>query len=423
MTLGCKVNQYETQALEELLRQRGHEVGTDGETDAVIINTCAVTAESGRKSKQAIRHARRENPEAIIGVCGCFSQVSPEEVEKLEADLISGSGDRRAFVENLEKVFNEHRKLITGDNALKRRNFELLPSGGLSGRTRAMLKIQDGCNNFCSYCIIPYARGPVRSMTMDDAAAETEKLRADGYKELVVTGIEIASYGWDFHNGIGLIDVLEVISKNAGDMRIRLGSLEPTVITEDFCKRLTALENICGHFHLSLQSGCDNTLKRMRRKYTAEQFYEVVDRLRRAFPNCGITTDLITGFPGETEEDFNATLKFIQKCGFSAMHIFPYSKRPGTPAADMEGQISNSEKKERSAAAIAVADAMEKEFLHSQVGKTLDVLFETEYKNGYKGHSKNYCEVAAQGEALHNIEKRVKITGVEGNILLGDICG
>ena len=206
-------------------------------------------------------------------------------------------------------------------------------------------------------------------------------------------------------------------------MRIRLGSLEPTVITEDFCKRLTALENICGHFHLSLQSGCDNTLKRMRRKYTAEQFYEVVDRLRRAFPNCGITTDLITGFPGETEEDFNATLKFIQKCGFSAMHIFPYSKRPGTPAADMEGQISNSEKKERSAAAIAVADAMEKEFLHSQVGKTLDVLFETEYKNGYKGHSKNYCEVAAQGEALHNIEKRVKITGVEGNILLGDICG
>ncbi|MBR6258601.1 MAG: MiaB/RimO family radical SAM methylthiotransferase, partial [Oscillospiraceae bacterium] len=335
-TLGCKVNQYETGAMETLLRRRGHEI-TDApdSCDAVIINTCAVTAESERKSRQAVRRLAAEAGEgAVVAVCGCCSQVSPESMKKIGADLIGGSGDREKFISELEKVCACKTKAFLIDDALKRREFENLPSGNEAGRTRAMLKIEDGCSNFCSYCVIPYARGPVRSMPAEIVSAEAKSLQERGFREIVITGIEIASYGRDLPGKPTLIDAVEAASAAAGNTRIRLGSLEPRIITEELCARLSALPNLCPHFHLSLQSGCDTVLERMRRKYDTARFYESVTLLRRYFPGCAIAADLICGFPGETEEEFSETLAFIEKCSFASMHVFPYSVRPGTRAAE-----------------------------------------------------------------------------------------
>ena len=255
-TLGCKVNQYESQAMETILTSRGHSISVEEDgCDAYIVNTCAVTAESGRKSRQAVRHLKSRNPNAILAVCGCFSQVSPREAEELGADLVFGSGERLRFIESLEQIFEARTKIVHVGEALKRRTYEELPAGNLAGRTRAMLKIQDGCSNFCSYCIIPYARGPVRSLPLEKAAKEAEKLCKEGYKELVITGIEIASYGKDFRGDTGLADVVIAVGTAAKTARIRLGSLEPRVITECFCEKLKGLDNLCGHFHLSLQIG------------------------------------------------------------------------------------------------------------------------------------------------------------------------
>ena len=419
-TLGCKVNQYETQAMEQELCRRGHEVVPfTGAADAYVVNSCSVTAVSDQKSRQVIHRVHREHPDAVTAICGCYSQTHLEDVRKLGVDLIAGTGDRSRFVELLEQAAAERQPVEWVDDSLKRRSFEVLPAGGMESRTRAMLKVEDGCVNFCTYCIIPYARGPVRSESVEDAVAQTKQLAEDGYREIVITGIEISSWGKDLKNGQSLIDLLETLCAAAPDVRFRLGSLEPRTITEEFCRRASALENLCPQFHLSLQSGCDATLKRMNRKYDTARYLESVELLRKWFDRPAVTTDLITGFPEETEEEFEATLDFIRRCGFAQMHIFPYSIRPGTPAAKMT-QIHKSVKEERARRAAAVAADMERTYLAGCVGQTYPVLFEQERDGLFAGHAPNYMEVRMPGADLHNQVRLVRITGVEGEILLGE---
>ena len=420
-TLGCKVNQYETQAMEQELLRRGHTlVPFEDAADGYIVNTCSVTAVSDKKSRQMIRRCRKLNGHAVVAACGCYVQTHSDEAAGLGLDLIAGTGDRMAFLDLLEQAAREKEPLTLLDDALRRRAFEVLPAGGMAERTRAMLKVEDGCVNFCTYCIIPYARGPVRSLPKARAVAQTEQLRREGYRELVFTGIEISSWGHDLKNGETLIDLLEAVSAAAGDMRLRLGSLEPRTITEDFCRRASKLPNLCPHFHLSLQSGCDDTLRRMNRKYDTARFYESVTLLRAYFDRPAVTTDLICGFPGETEEEFAATLVFIEKCGFAAMHIFPYSIRPGTRAAAME-QVSAAVKEQRAARAAQTAETMRQAYLRGCVGQTYPVLFEQEKDGYYTGHAPNYCEVGVRAEDLHNKVLNVKITGIDGDMLTGEL--
>ncbi len=420
-TLGCKVNQYETQAMEKALTARGHTlVPFEEQADAYIVNTCTVTAVSDKKSRQMIRRARKQSPDAVVAVCGCYAQTRPEEVLALDVDLISGTGDRMRFLDLLESAVREKEPVMTVDQSLRRRTFEVLPAGGLAARTRAMLKVEDGCVNFCSYCIIPYARGPVRSLPLETAAEQTRQLRSEGYREIVVTGIEISSWGQDLKNGTGLIDLLEAVSAAAGDMRLRFGSLEPRTITEDFCRRAAKLPNLCPHFHLSMQSGCDATLRRMNRKYDTKRYKESVDLLNVFFRRPAITTDLIVGFPGETEEEFAATLDFVRSCAFAEMHIFPYSIRTGTPAAEM-AQVPKAVTEERAARAAAVAEELRRSYLSGCVGEVFPVLYEQPYDGRWHGHAPNYATVAVRGEALHNRVVMTRITGVEGDLLVGEI--
>ena len=421
-TLGCKVNQYETQAMEAELTRRGHTlVPFDGEADAYIINTCTVTAVSDKKSRQMIRQARKRSPHAIVAVCGCYAQTDRSAVEALEVDLVMGTNDRMGFLDRLEALSPDGGQVVDVDDALRRRTFERLPAGGLDGRTRAMLKVEDGCVNFCTYCIIPYARGPIRSLPAAEAAAQAAKLAEEGYKELVLTGIEISSWGRDLEGRPELMDLIEAVCAAAPECRVRLGSLEPRTITADFCRRGAAIPNLCPHFHLSMQSGCDSVLQRMNRKYDTAWYYESVRLLREYFDRPGITTDLIVGFPGETEEEFEQTLAFVQKCAFSAMHIFPYSRRSGTPAAAMAGQCSNAVKEDRAHRAGEVARGLHQTWLESWVGHTLPVLFEEEKDGLWRGHAPNYTEVFAPGERLHNVIQNVKITGLHGEGLLGEL--
>ena len=421
-TLGCKVNQFETQAMEQLLQQHGHIPTDAGDADVVIVNTCAVTAESGRKSRQTVRRLMKENPGAVAAVCGCFSQVSPEEVRALGAQVVYGSGERMKFVEAVERAVAARTAAeeTNVDDPFRRLTMESLPAGALEGRTRAYLKIQDGCDNFCTYCVIPYARGRVRSMPPEEIAREAARLQSEGFRELVVTGIEIASYGKDLKNAVGLADAVRTVSEAAPETRIRLGSLEPTVVTEDFCRTLADCGGVCRHFHLSLQSGCDRTLQAMHRKYDTARFAESAALLRQYFPGCALTADLIAGFPGETEEDFETTLAFLREMGFAAMHVFPYSPRPGTKAAALPGQLTRAEKERRAAAAQAVAEQMRRAYLELQVSLTLPVLFETEQDGLWQGHSDNYCLVRAQG-AGHGIMRNVKILSIQGQNLMGII--
>lgn len=410
-TLGCKVNQYETQAMEQLLRDLGHTIGDfSGCCDGYIINTCSVTAVADKKNRAILRRCRRESPEAVIGVCGCYTQHDPEAAEKLGADVIGGSADREKFLHALIACAEDKQKSRVLDEALKRRSFEVLPAGGLEGRTRAMLKVQDGCCNFCSYCIIPYTRGPIRSATVELAVEQTKSLAEQGYRELTVTGIEIASWGADLPGKPNLISLLEAICAAAGEMRVRLGSLEPRIVTEEFCARLKKLPNLCPHFHLSMQSGCDSVLSRMRRKYDTARYLQSVQLLKNAFPDCAITTDMIVAFPGETEEEFAQSLDFIRQCGFADMHIFPYSRRPGTPADKLPGQHPNAVKEQRSASAIAVAKQMSEAFREGFIGKTLPVLFEQTEGEYFTGHTPNYIKVYHKGENLHNQIKTVTVT-------------
>ena len=422
-TLGCKVNQYESQAMAALLEARGHVPCPAGETaDCVIVNTCAVTGESGRKSRQAVRRLQREHPGAFTAVCGCYSQIAGDGTDELQADLIGGSGSRLAFLDRLEELFANRSSGELRDDPMRRRVFETLPAGSIEGRTRAMLKIQDGCSNFCSYCIIPYARGPVRSMPLADMSREAASLAAQGYREIVVTGIEISSYGRDFRDGTDLADALACIAGAAPGVRLHLGSLEPRTVTEEFCRRLKELPDLCDHFHLSLQSGCDDTLKRMKRRYTAGRFLESVELLRASFPDCGITTDLIAGFPGETEGEFEQTLAFIRACRFSAMHVFPFSPRPGTPAAQMPDPVPRAEKQRRCALASNIAREMAQAFAASQEGRTLSVLFETEKDGRWHGHSGNYLEISVPGDSLRGRVLPVRVTGSSGTLLTGELA-
>ena len=420
-TLGCKVNQYETQAMEQELAAQGHElVDFEQPADAYIINTCSVTAISDKKSRQMIRRARKLNPDAIVAACGCYVQTHTDEVLELGIDLVGGTGQRMEFLRQLLTAAEKKTRVLV-DDALHRHEFEILPAGGQMSRTRAMLKVEDGCRNFCTYCIIPFARGPVRSLPISEAVAQTGQLAAEGYQEVVITGIEISSWGQDLDGEKSLMDLLEAVSAAAGEMRLRLGSLEPRTITEDFCRRAAKLTNLCPHFHLSLQSGCDETLRRMNRRYDTERFYKSVTLLREFFPGVAITTDLITGFPGETEEEFQKTLDFIRRCEFAQIHVFPYSVRPGTRAAAME-QLPKSVKEERAARAGEVAAQLHEQYLQSCVGQVYPVLFEQPGREGeFTGHAPNYMEVTAPGEDLHNCLRPVRITGVKGTILKGEI--
>ena len=422
-TLGCKVNQYETQAMERELLRRGHTlVPFEDLADAYIINTCTVTAVSDKKCRNVIRRAKKMNPQAVVAVCGCYAQTEPEAVAALGVDLVSGTAGRMEFLDLLEAQLKNHAApIVQVDESLRRRDFERLTAGGQVGRTRAMLKVEDGCTNFCTYCIIPYARGPVRSLPLSEAVDQAKELEAQGYREIVLTGIEISSWGRDLKEGQTLIDLVEALCHAVPGLRVRLGSLEPRTITEDFCQRAVALPNLCPHFHLSMQSGCDETLKRMNRKYDTARYLQSVQWLNQYFDRPAITTDLIVGFPQETEEEFAQTLDFIRRCAFSSMHIFPYSRRSGTPAATMAGQIPHAVQEQRAQAAQAVAREMEEAYLQALVGSTLPVLFEEEKEGLWQGHAPNYVAVRAVGEDLHNQLWQVTITGVGDGILLGTI--
>ncbi len=403
-TLGCKVNQYETQAMEQLLVSEGHTVAPFSEKcDVYIINTCSVTAVADKKNRAIIRRCRKANPDAVIAVCGCYPQRDSEAVAALGVDVIGGSNGRVQFLQNIMAFYREKKALFQVDNALLRRDFEILPPGGLTGRTRAMLKVQDGCQNFCTYCIIPYTRGPIRSATVELAVEQAKALQEKGYQELVITGIEIASWGRDLPGRPGLAVLLEALCAAVPGMRLRLGSLEPRIITEEFCEKIKKLPGLCPHFHLSMQSGCDSVLARMKRKYDTARYLESVELLKKHFPGCAVTTDMIVAFPGETEEEFRQSLSFIQKCGFADMHIFPYSRRPGTPADKMPCQLGNDVKEARSRETIAVAEKMSVAYRENMAGEQYDVLFE-EMEDGYfTGHAPNYVKVYVNTEKeLHN---------------------
>ena len=420
-TLGCKVNQYETQAIERELRRRGHTlVDFEDEADAYIVNTCSVTAISDKKSRQMLRRARSRNPAAVVAACGCYAQTHADDVAALEVDVLAGTNDRMSFLDLVEKAAREKTRIVRLDDALHRRGFEVLPAGGMAARTRAMLKIEDGCVNFCTYCIIPFARGPVRSLPMEEASLQVKRLVDEGYRELVLTGIEISSYGKDIPEQVELIDLIERVCREAPEMRVRLGSLEPRTVTRDFCERAAKLANLCPHFHLSLQSGCDATLKRMNRRYDTARYAESCALLREYFDDPAITTDLIAGFPEETEAEFAETLAFIERCAFADMHIFPYSIRPGTKAAEL-AQVEKRVKEERAARAARVARAMKSAYLDRCVGKTLRVLFEGGETDGSVGHAPNYAEVYIEEIGLQNEIRAVRITRSDGERLYGEL--
>lgn len=400
-TLGCKVNQYETNAMEQQFIKNGYKVVDHHNfADIYVVNTCTVTNIAERKSRQMLRRVKDINKDAILVVCGCYAQVAKEELEKIpEIDIILGINEKNNIVEIVEDYIKKqaNKEEIVSD--VSNQN-EFLDFGDVTytEKNRAVVKVQDGCNMFCTYCIIPYARGRIRSRKIENVVSEITKIAKLEIKEVVITGIHVASYGKDFEEDIGLIDLLEAINKIDGIERIRLSSIEPNIIDEEFVKRLSKLEKICHHFHLSLQSGCDETLKRMNRKYTTKKYKEAVDLLRSYFPDVNFTTDVIVGFPGETEEEFNTTYKFLEEIKFYRMHVFKYSKRRGTPAEKMPNQIDGNIKEERSNKLIELSNKNENEYNESYIGKEVNVLFE-EYENGYfRGYTTNYMMVNVPGK-------------------------
>ena len=408
ITLGCKVNQYETNAMAQKFKEKGYKV-IEGEAkaDIYVINTCTVTNMSDRKSRQMLRRMKDINKNAIIVACGCYVQVSKEEVEQMEEiDLVLGNNEKKNIVKYVEKYLEENKKEENMEDVMQQREFVDFGDVTYTEKTRAVIKVQDGCDRFCSYCIIPYARGRVRSRKPQSVISEIEKIAKQGIQEVVVTGIHVASYGKDFNNDYKLIDLLEEINKIDGIKRIRLGSIEPLLITEEFVERLKKLEKICHHFHLSLQSGCDETLKRMNRRYTIEEFKEIVNRLRKNYEDVILTTDIIVGFPGETEEEFNKTYEFLKDIKFYKMHVFKYSPRKGTKAAKMPKQIDGKQKEIRSKKLIELSDFNEKIYNESYINKEVEVLFEEEKEGMYKGHTENYILVYYKSE--ENLENKMK---------------
>jgi threonylcarbamoyladenosine tRNA methylthiotransferase MtaB len=406
-TLGCKVNQYETNAMMQKMIEAGYEV-VDFETkaDIYIINTCTVTNMADKKSRQMLRRVKEINPEAILVAVGCYAQVAKEKLEQIpEIDLILGINEKNDIVKYVEQAS----KNTYVSDVLHQTEFLDFGDVTYTEKTRAVIKVQDGCNQFCSYCIIPYARGRIRSRKPESVIKEITDVAKEGIKEVVITGIHIASYGKDFNTEYRLIDLLEEIQKVDGIQRIRLGSLEPTLITEEFVTRLKKLSKICDHFHLSLQSGCDETLKRMNRKYTTDQFRHVVELLRNAYPEVHLTTDVIVGFPGETEEEFNKTYEFLKEIKFYKMHVFKYSPRSGTVAAKMPNQIDGNIKEERSNKLIELSDENEKEYNQKYIGKEVEVLLEEREGEYLKGHTTNYMVVKMKtnGNLENTIQKVV----------------
>ena len=407
-TLGCKVNQYETNAMMQKMIEAGYEV-VDFETkaDIYIINTCTVTNMADKKSRQMLRKVKEINPEAILVAVGCYAQVAKEKLEQIpEIDLILGINEKNDIVKYVEQAS----KNTYVSDVLHQTEFLDFGDVTYTEKTRAVIKVQDGCNQFCSYCIIPYARGRIRSRKPESVIKEITDVAKEGIKEVVITGIHIASYGKDFNTEYRLIDLLEEIQKVDGVQRIRLGSLEPTLITEEFVTRLKEISKICDHFHLSLQSGCDETLKRMNRKYTTDQFRHVVELLRNAYPEVHLTTDIIVGFPGETEEEFNKTYEFLKEIKFYKMHVFKYSPRSGTVAAKMPNQIDGNIKEERSNKLIELSDENEKEYNQKYIGKEVEVLLEEREGEYLKGHTTNYMVVKMKtNENLENTIQKVVV--------------
>ena len=404
--------------------ENGYEIVEKQEiANIYVVNTCTVTNISDRKSRQMLRRVKEENPQAIIVACGCYVQVAKEEVDKMEEiDLALGNNEKKDIVKIIENYIYEKEKKIQLQNVMKTSEFIDFGDVTFTEKTRAVIKVQDGCDRFCSYCIIPYARGKVRSRKTESIISEIEKIAESGIKEVVITGIHIASYGKDFKNSTGLIDLLERINEIQGIERIRLGSIEPLLITEEFLNRLKRLEKICHHFHLSLQSGCDETLKRMNRRYTTEQFRKIVEMLRITYSDVIITTDIIVGFPGETEAEFQKTYNFLEEIKFYKMHVFKYSKRKGTPAAKMPNQIDGNKQEERSKKLIEMSDKNEQEYNLQYINKKVQVLFEEERNGIYSGHTQNYMLVYAKSnENIENKILNVTCKRIENNNLIGDI--
>lgn len=433
ITLGCKVNQYETNAMAQKFIEKNYNVieenNKEKNPDICIINTCTVTNMSDRKSRQMLRRVKEKNPETVVVAVGCYAQVAKKELEEIpEIDLVLGNNEKVDIVKYVEEYVDENIKNEEIDDVMQSKEFSDFGSITYSEKTRAVIKIQDGCDRFCSYCIIPYARGRVRSRKTESIISEVKKISENGIKEVVITGIHIASYGKDFSfskdsklENYRLINLLEEINKVDGIERIRLGSIEPLLITEEFVERLIKLNKICHHFHLSLQSGCDETLKRMNRRYTTEQFKEIVKILRNAYDDVNLTTDIIVGFPGETEEEFNKTYEFLKEIKFYKMHIFKYSPRKGTKAAVMPNQIPGNIKEERSKKLIELSDKNEFEYNSKYLGKEVEVLFEEEKTGEYKGHTQNYIMVYCKSqEKLDNQIKKVKCKEVQNEHIVAE---
>jgi len=420
-TLGCKVNQYETNAMTQKFQEAGYEIVNMNESiaDIYIVNTCTVTNMSDRKSRQVLRRLKDKNKDAIVVAVGCYAQVAKQELEEMpEIDIALGNEEKKDIVQYVERFIEEKNKLIEIDDISTQREFKDMGQITYTEKTRAVIKIQDGCNNFCSYCIIPYARGRVRSRKQESVLEEITQIAQKGIKEVVITGIHVASYGKDFGNENGLIELLEKINDIEGISRIRLGSLEPKIITEEFMQRLVKLEKMCHHFHLSLQSGCDETLKTMNRKYTTADVTEIIERLRRYYNDVILTTDIIVGFPGETEEEFNKTYEFLKQVKLYKMHVFQYSPRKGTRAAVMPNQVDGNVKESRSKILIELSNKNQLEYNKNLIGQIVEVLFEDEeIRDGvtyYKGHTQNYILVKYKtDEQLENTFKEVEVTEAE----------
>ena len=408
--LGCKVNDFDTESMGALFQNAGYRiVDFDSTADVYVVNTCTVTHLGDRKSRQILRRARRKNPDAVIVAAGCYAQVAPKEVAAVdEVDIILGTTHRSKIVDEVETFLKKHQREIYVENVWDSKTFEELPIAEQRHHTRAFIKVQDGCNQFCSYCIIPYARGQVRSRPIASVCQEVEKLVADGYQEFVFSGIHIASYGKEFDGSVNLLTLLQFVAKIPGVKRIRLGSVEPLLMTEEFVKKLSEIPQICPQFHLSLQSGCDATLKRMNRKYTTTQFIQSVQFIRQYFTHPALTTDIIVGFPGETEDEFEQTLAFVQMINFYKIHVFKYSRRKGTPAYDFPDQVDASIQHERSQKLITLSTAQEEAFLRENDQRVQPVLFEQIHENGIMtGHTPNYIpvEMKADPDSLGKIKE------------------
>ena len=423
ITLGCKVNQYESEAMLSSLLKNGFTAAADDEqADVVVLNSCTVTAESDRKVRQIFRRAKKDNPDAVMVLSGCMAQAFPEDAQRLEeADIILGTSNRARLLPDLLTFLSTRQRIVDIEPHTNSETFERLQVENFSGRTRAFVKIEDGCNRFCSYCIIPYARGRVRSKPLEDLKAELHALADNGFREVVLTGINLSAYGQEF--GLHLCDAIEAACAVPGIARVRLGSLEPEQLSEPVIRRMAKQEKLCLQFHLSLQSGCDATLRRMNRHYTADEYRTIVRNLRAAFDNAAITTDIMVGFAGETEEEFAASLAFAKEIAFAKVHVFAYSRRPGTRAYDMGDQVTNAVKESRSHAMIRATTETQRTFFDTQVGRTEQVLFERAVQPGvYEGYSMNYTPVlAASGTSLAGQIRTVRIESNAGTHCIGRI--